>query len=368
LAVLAFHAAVRWLREPESRRWALAWTLYAAGLLWTHYLNAAVVGLQFLILCRLTYRGVRATRLFFVCSLAVFLGSVPLWPAILRMAEEGKHFGFQPDVPVWEDVRPLWWIGLPLGWLVARIVNRLPWGGSSPIVTAWPPASLWVWGALPALLVPVVCQGSLASLANPRYRIGFAATGACVVVWLICRNVRRPAAFAGVLTTIAVITFMAERPPWSFKRLGSYRASEWRQMARRIEREGVAGEPIFVQGGLGEGFLIPAYYEDKVFHDYTACRMGRFYLKTPHPRYALPFLWNVNSDALAAYYRGVIEEHLRGPLKTVWVACATDTDLNQASLAGIERLLREAGARELERRTYTSAVLVHYTFAASPPP
>jgi 4-amino-4-deoxy-L-arabinose transferase-like glycosyltransferase len=361
LSVLAFHAVVRWLREPESRRWAFAWAVYATGLLWTHYLNGAVVALQFLVLCQLAYRGVRATRLFFVSSLVVFLGSVPLWPALLRMAEEGQYFGFQTDRPIWEDVRPLWWIGLPLGWLVARIVNQLPWGGNLPVVATWPPVSLWIWGALPAVLVPIVCEGSLASLENPRYRIGFAATGACFVVWLICHNVRRPAAVAGVLATIAAITVMAERPPWSFKRLGSYRAVEWRQMARLVQRRGVAGEPIFVQSGLGEGFLVPAYFEDEVFHDYTACRMGRFYLKTPHPRYALPFMWNANFDVLAAYYRGVIDKHRQSPVKTLWVACATDTDLNVASLMGIEHILRQAGARELDRHTHTSAVLVRYT-------
>ena len=59
------------------------------------------------------------------------------------------------------------------------------------------------------------------------------------------------------------------------KRLGQPQSYEWKDMAARIEDRGVAGEPIFVQSGLGESFLIPGFYLDPVFLDYAACRLGR---------------------------------------------------------------------------------------------
>lgn len=368
LATLAFWLVVRWLRAPDERRWGPLWALCAVGLMWTHYLNAFVVIFQFLTLLPLVYGGVPATRWLLLCSCIVAVGGFPLLPSVLRMAEDGRHFGFQGDLPFWQDISKLWWIGLPAGWVAARIVNAF---ASRPVFgTAWvdrlPPVPLWIWGLLPALLVPIVCRGDLASLANPRYRIGFAVPGACFAAWIIIRNVRPLPAITGCLIAAALTATFADAPPWKLRRLGSVAAREWRKIARIVGQQGTAGEPLFVQSGLGEGFLIPRDFRDPLMHDYTASRLGRFYLKQPHPRYALPFLWGRNAD-MVRFFEERLEELRGSDHPTFWVAAATDTDLNTSSLEGFQRIVRNAGGRELDNQEFRSARLIHYTLAPAEP-
>lgn len=368
LATLAFWAAVRWLREPESRRWAALWTVCAVGMLWTHYLNGLVVILQFLVLLQLTFCDRVATKLFFFSCCVVAIGGYPLLPAVLRMAEDGQYFNFQNDLPFWYDISHVWWFGLPGGWLAARLVDRF-WrrrgGQDSPstiLAGGRLPLHLLIWGVLPVLLVPVVCTGSLTSLANPRYRIGFAAPGACVIAWLVVRNVRWVPALLGVAVTLGLTAGLADVPPWKLKRLGSRQAREWRHAARLIEEKGNEDEPLFVQSGLGEGFLIPRFFEDPLFHDFTACRLGRFYLKRPHRRLALPFLWGSDSE-MPDYFRRQVEACRETTSRSLWLVCATDTDLNRLSMEGMQRIIRRAGGQELERHRFNTLLMVRYSLA-----
>lgn len=368
LATIGFWLAVRWLRAPDERRWGPLWALCAVALMWTHYLNAFVVIFQFLTLLPIVLEGKHTTRWLFLCSCIVAVGGVPLIPSVLRMAEDGRHFGFQGDLPFWRDISKIWWLGLPAGWAAARIVDRFV---SRPVFgTVWvnrlPPVPLWLWGLVPALLVPIVCQGDLASLANSRYRIGFAVPGACFIAWIIVRNVRPLPAIAGCLMAATVATVTADTPPWRLRRLGSVASREWRKIARIVGQEGIAGEPLFVQSGLGEGFLIPRDYRDPLMHDYTASRLGRFYLKQPHPRFALPFLWKSNGG-MVRYFEERLEELRDAEQPTFWVAAATDTDLNLASLHGFQYLVRKAGGREQESHEFRTARLIHYTFAPVDP-
>lgn len=368
LATLGFWLAVRWLRAPAERRWGPLWALCAVALMWTHYLNAFVVIFQFLALLPLVPEGMHPTRWLFLCCCIVAVGGVPLIPSVLRMAEDGRHFGFQGDLPFWRDVSKIWWIGLPAGWGTARILDRL---ALRPVFgTAWvnrlPPVPLWLWGALPVVLVPIVCTGDLASLANPRYRIGFTVPGACFIAWLIVRNVRPLPAIAGCLIAATVAAADADTPPWRLRRLGSVAAHDWRKIARIVGQEGTAGEPLFVQSGLGEGFLIPRDYRDPLMHDYTASRLGRFYLKESHPRFALPFLWK-SHGGMVRFFEERLEELRDAEQPTFWVAAATDTDLNRASLHGFQYLVRKAGGRELEHQELRTARLIHYTFSPADP-
>jgi hypothetical protein len=142
------------------------------------------------------------------------------------------------------------------------------------------------------------------------------------------------------------------------KRLGALQSYEWKDMALQIESRGVAGEPIFVQSGLGEGFLIPAFYLDPVFLDYAACRLGRFYCKTEHPRIGLPFLWSF-PDA-REHYQQLVRQYAAADLKTIWLAGATDTDLNVRSVTGFDEILTANGFRLIEQTKNRYSVLLRY--------
>jgi hypothetical protein len=255
-------------------------------------------------------------------------------------------------------------MGLPAGWVAARILNAFasrPVFGA-PWVDRLPPLSLWVWGLLPVVLVPIVCQGDLTSLANPRYRIGFAVPGCCFVAWLLIRNVRPLPAIVGCLVAALVTASLSEVPPWRLRRLGSVASHEWRKIARIVREKGIEGEPLFVQSGLGEGFLIPRDYRDPLMHDYTASRLGRFYLKRPHPRYALPFLWG-KSAGMVQFFEDRLRELRSSDQPTFWVAAATDTDLNVQSLDGFQRIVRKLGARELDNQVFRHSRLIRYTLS-----
>jgi hypothetical protein len=172
------------------------------------------------------------------------------------------------------------------------------------------------------------------------------------------------AASLGVIVALLAMWSMNERLPWQMKRLGIPRAEEWKTMALTIEREGTAGEPIFVQSGLGESYLVPALYNDTLFMDFVACRLGRFYLKTPHPRYGLPFLWN-KSPQMSRFFVELVSQIRSSPTPGLWVAAATDTDLNRHSLIGFQRILAREGYKMQRSHLQTHSILLYYRCSGS---
>jgi hypothetical protein len=218
---------------------------------------------------------------------------------------------------------------------------------------------LFAWGLLPAILAAVVCQGDLSSLSNPRYRIGFVGPSACLLAACLVQRRSAVVATASVVIALSLGWVASPRWPWELKRLGNPRAAEWREMAFDIQARGHANELLFVQGGLGEGFMVPSVFDDPLFQDYLACRMGRFYLKTEHTRYGLPFLWG-QSDEMVKFYREILRQHAQSESASLWVAAATDTDLNRASFAGFQRLLALEGYRQLDLKEAPNTLLGHY--------
>jgi hypothetical protein len=275
------------------------------------------------------------------------------------MARWGSSFGFQGTDPIWRILIPLWWLGLPagaiLGWALAKKF-RAATLSEVPISSF---VLLLVWGLLPPVLASIVCRDDFASLSNPRYRIGFAGPAACLIAACLSHRRARSVALMSVITAIVFAWLPAPRYPWQMKRLGAQQSYEWKDMALHIQERGVAGEPIFVQSGLGEGFLVPAFYLDPVFLDYAACRLGRFYCKTEHPRIGLPFLWDSFPDT-RQHFEELIHQSAAGERKTIWLAGATDTDLNVNSIAGFDKLLRAGGFRVIEQTKHRYSVLLRY--------
>ena len=114
-----------------------------------------------------------------------------------------------------------------------------------------------------------------------------------------------------------------------------------------------------MQSGLGESYLIPALYEDRVFLDYAACRMGRFYLKSNHARYGLPFRWDINEEVLR-FYESLLVEHQNTRHKSLWLASASDTDLNISSYTFFDNMVCQNGYEIVETKQWQDAVLIHY--------
>lgn len=360
LATLSYWVTVRWMRSPGKIGWAVAWTALSAALVWTHYLNVAVTFSQVVVLAYAFRRVSIHVKSMGVVAIASYVASmIPLLPAIFRMAQWGSAFGFQGVDPIWKIFIPLWWLGLPagalLGWLLARKLR-------APTLSEIPMSSfvlLLLWGLLPPVLASIACRDDFASLSNPRYRIGFAGPAACLVAALLSHRRARMVALASVITAVTCAWLPAPRTPWTMKRLGGPQAFEWKDMALKIEARGTAGEPIFVQSGLGESFLIPGFYLDPVFLDYAACRLGRFYCKTEHPRIGLPFLWESFPD-MREHYESLVESYGAGTQKTIWLAGATDTDLNVRSVAGFDAILIKKGFRPVEQTKYRHSVLLRY--------
>jgi hypothetical protein len=99
-------------------------------------------------------------------------------------------------------------------------------------------------------------------------------------------------------------------------------------------------------------------FRDELFMDYVACRLGRFYLKTPHPRYGLPFFWE--GDEQRRFFVEILDDVCEREQPSVWVAAAIDTDLNRQSLAGMQALLAQQGYAADLTREFPTAVLVRY--------
>ncbi len=361
LAGLLFWLTLRWRRFPEHHRYALGWAAVATGLVWSHYLNVIVLSASLVVLIWNFRTESIVARLALLGAVLLFAASLlPLLPALLRMSVWGESFGFQGEPSLSEILSPMWWAGYPAGFLTAYFSGWIIRQKSPRIPVARSHLrTLFLWGILPTILVALFCRGDLSSLSNPRYRIGFEIAGACFLVAILCRGQNLYRSIAGVVAAIVVSWAVADRVPWDLKRLGAPVDSEWKDLARYVEQHGEPGDLVFVQGGLGEGFLIHELFEDAVFMDYAACRMGRFYLTADHPRYGLPFFWAPGSPVEVFFERLLAETGQTGDT-VIWVASATDTDLNIASLQGIQYLLRRQGFREADSKKHSDCLLLAY--------
>jgi hypothetical protein len=102
-------------------------------------------------------------------------------------------------------------------------------------------------------------------------------------------------------------------------------------------------------------------YEDPVLHDFVACRCGSFYLPTQNTRYGLPMLWDNNAD-YSSWYLQLIQNIRDSSTPGLWLAVATDTDLNIASSVNFETLLRNSGFQSAEHILLPDAAVIHFVF------
>ena len=373
LSVLLIWAAIRWQRRPDSLLYALCGACAATGLMWTHYTSAPLAVLCFVAMAGLlirTHGPFNQWRNLLAAALLVVVCSVPLVPTLLRMWEWSPFLNFQQNnSPPWEIIGPLWWFGLPLGWFAAWLVTRgMALFGQSSFET---PSSetraqkrehptvptkanfsepnvrneIWMlilWSLVPLLLLVLVARGDQACLANPRYQIAFAIPGSCFIACLLAHRRTGIAATIGCVAALFATWVITGRSPLEPHRLRDPGATHWQQMAEIIQREGNDDQPIFAQSGLVESTLVPAFFEERQFLEYVACRISRFYLDRPCPRYGLPFNWKSSLEMQRYFADRLIDAKSRG-VTTAWLAGAIDTDLNRMSISGFEAILQEQG-------------------------
>ncbi len=362
LSAVLLWVTSRWLRRAPSWCWPLAWGLTSAALIWTHYTAAPLIGclglsLPFMRDSRSTGRP-RALEFVLACSVPAVL-SLPLIPAALRLREWGPFLNYMSgDQPVWNTIGPLWWLGLPVGlllaWGLARALGNGPRGDSMPVL--W----LAVWTLVPLLGLALLARGDLSSLVNPRYRMPYAPGGACLISLLLWRACSRPAVtFAAAIAVLAAAWWSSDSAPWKLRRLGDPTDRQWKTVAERIDVEGTPGEALLVQSGLVESSLVPVFHADPMFMEYAACRAGRFYIESSHPRAGLPFLWD-KGNGVVEFYRSRLRSIAVEEPGSFWVASATDTDLNRNSLEGIQRLADEAGFTPVAEYRQPAVTLLHF--------
>ena len=368
LAALLLLITVNWWRVPRSRRLPVAWVATAAALIWTHYVAALFVLFVGLTLFAAPFRREGVTRIPVWSVVLTGSGGIalalPLVPALRRMSEWSPFLNYQSAEPsLGEIIGPVWWLGLPIGVIVASLQRSRDGSATGP---GWPRIMIALfWTLAPLLCLAGLATGSLTSLANPRYRVPFAAAGALLSAMLLRW---RPAPFvlslAGAVCLLAASWWAEGTHPFRLGRLSDALAPEWQSVAERIERDGLEGEPVFVQSGLIESSLVPVLHDDPLFMEYVACRAGRFYLESPHPRYGLPFLWD-EQTGVVDFYGQLLSEEASPRVDTFWVACALDTDLNRNSLDGIRQIAEFSGFEVAEEHAYDLTALLRFTRTAS---
>ncbi len=361
VATLVLLATLRWREKLCSFPRSLAWTLSASALIWTHYTAALLVAVSWSFLAvAVVYSGIRskAGRNLAISSLLLGILCLPLWPAVVRLREWGPFLNMlAPEASVWQTISSFWWLGLPLGGLAALVAGALLVRNSRPAGPKWMERDWLLLGCslFPLGVIAFIAVDDLSSLANPRYRVAYAPAGALwMAQWLTRTGSWKPAVI-GLLVALGAAWSVQPLRPWQLGRLGSPADTSWRELSELIATQGQPGEPIFVQSGLVESSLVPGYFTDPVFMEYVACRVSKFYLPAAYPRQGLPYFWD---EATLRHF----ENDLRSQSPpALWIACATDTDLNRGSLTGMQQLVEKLGYRIGSQVNWPHATLLRMT-------
>jgi len=332
--------------------------------LWTHYTSALLVACSGLFVAAATVAQgkfrVWTFALLALAAIAVFAGMVPLLPALFRLSDWGPYLNFSSDsVSVIDVFGPFWWIGLP----TALLFSGLHWWRSESKLNG---SVLWLCAAcsvIPMLIILGLSLADTSSLANPRYRVAYAPAACCLLALLLTTEKRWWLSFGLVVVILAAAWAASPRSPWETGRLGSKTEQQWRELNQYLQRTAKPGDAILVQSGLTEAYLIPFLLGDDEFSEYVACRVSRFYVDGQHRRYALPFLWQAETGVREHYAKLLVEEANKGA--TIWIAGATDTDLNQQSVEGIQAIATAVGLEMGDQKYWPRATLLQYVVPES---
>lgn len=396
-SVLAILATMRIAERPcKWHHWSI-WLVLNLALVQTHYLFAALIGAEWFVLAWPSRGREYSQRTLLAWSAALALLCLTILPGLLRVWERRLALNWTTHRPEFSDLSglllpvdvrefrdPVWWsvVGAVILWLVATSGIRLGrWVASDD----WPRIrrsliSLAAHFVLPAGGMWLIGRYWFESLAADRYLVIYVPAGALVLGGLVslihgrvapllaCLAILLLGGLGGRISTVAAIPERfargVVRP--SYHKVVDRKSIGWRGAATIADSSDV--ELIMVGSGLTEMWLVPAYLDDRVFHDYVSCRLGRMYCSSPAPRLSLPMRWTPESTA---YFRRTLDRLARGkpPNKSsghlVVLVCATDTDLLAASAEEAQDILRAAGAVHVSRVQYEDVDVQFYEFPES---
>lgn len=366
LASMSVWMLARWISLPPNWGRGVAWAATCGLLLWTHYLAAPLVGVEAgigLVAARCAPPPERHGRSLMMFGLAACVAvlAMPLAPPVLRLQEWGPYLNYRGDSVALADAAGLMWVaamsgGIVLAGLLGRRQALAPAVDSSPPSRAWWTVAMGVMWIVPLAALAIAALVSNPTLANARYRIPLAPVASLFVAGLVTLLAGRRVAVAGALAAIVVASVTGTSRPWIAGRLGNGSDAAWKQAGRDLAAR--AEDPhvlLFAQSGLVEGFLVPAFPEDERFQTYVASRLGRFYTGT-EKALALPLVWEGADELKAAYERRLADEGV----SEVVVVGAVDTDLNRASIAEFEGLLRRRGFSPAGRQERPDTIVLRY--------
>lgn len=360
LSALLLWLSIRWWKSSFSLRYAALWGMAAVALLWTHYTAALLVlacSVSCLLLSRTSIEHRRATWTVAATLLCVAVLCCPLLASVGRLGTWAERLNYSASrSPWWHLIGPIWWAGLPAGLISSGLLR----GRTAEVSFADRRSLIIVTAAaiVPLLILLALSFGSVTSLANNRYRVAYVPAASCLFAALITSMRGRAAAIAGAVATIGVSWLLAPEPPWRLVRLSNVKDVEWHEMNLHIAEHASVNEPILVLSGLTEGYLVPAFADDRLFMEYVACRITRFYIDSPHPHLALPYVWSGSTD-MEEHFRRLVVEWADDP-GGFWIAAATDTTLFQRSVDEMRLIAERAGYEMVESRDWPSADLMHY--------
>ncbi len=365
LSSVVLWATERWWKAEFSWKRAVIWALACVALIWAHYTSALLVVIcGFVALaCSASTKGKgRKPVATVLITLAVVGGlCTPLISPLLRLMEWGPALNYSPQQSsIWNlrnVIGPIWWAGLPASLVAAWLFRNR--NAMASAVDRRVLLLVTVCACLPLLIFALFSFSSMSSLANPRYRLAYVPAGACLLATILTSFRGRAAPVAGALVAVVIAWALSPALPWELVRLSNHKDVEWHELNLYIEQHGFDGEPILVQSGLTEGHLVPAFADDLLFMEYVACRVTRFYVDSPHPRYALPFVWS-EPTGMVDHFREMLRVWREAP-GGFWVAAATDTDLNLGSLHEIQQIAARTGYEVIDTKEWPSAVLLRFS-------
>ncbi|MCA9057206.1 MAG: glycosyltransferase family 39 protein [Planctomycetaceae bacterium] len=379
LSAICFRLLIGWRNYPQSWKRAVGFALASAALAWTHYVAVLFPVCIAVSLVAANLRERRGTTGFqpelWIVGLVVALATLLCWPllsVVFRLHVVGDLMNLQSDsslIPAL--IGKFNWVYIAGCLLGSAVAGRIM--GGEPVRTrsravAGPDKFLLASTLLPMGLFCLLSLTAVSSVANsPRYAVAYLVPQVLCVALLTVRFAREsaPGALIGVVAGVATMWCVLARSPLEPLRLSQSPAVEWKKIGAIIEQEGEEGEPLLVQSGLVESALVPMMYHDPVFLDYAACRAGRFYISTPHPRFALPYLWDVKTG-VTEYFLERFHEFAQRPNSRLWIAAAMDTDLNEHSMMTLQRILTMNGWECVGRTEFDNSVLEQYRYRGTP--
>ncbi|MCH2202134.1 MAG: hypothetical protein MK102_09195, partial [Fuerstiella sp.] len=311
-----------------------------------------------------------ASRIFMVMGITT-LGCLPLIRPLLRLREWSAFMELQsvvaPDLT--NVVGPVWLTSVPAIIITAVLLRLLQRRQNDALKSECRPL-LMISGsiALGSLLIFLTFSfcGLYSLAANPRYQVAFSVAMSLFLA-ATARTLTAPLSRNGIqvlcvcLIAITVTWLNVGRSPLLPARLNGVAAEEWRQAAHTTADQSQNDDLILVQSGLVESFLVPRLFNDPLFMDYVACRLGKFYVPQQRQRLALPAFWS-RAPEMTEFFRSQFEQ-VRQRGGSIWIAAATDTLHMQVSLDKAQQLLQECGWAAVITQPKSTMVLERYQFA-----